>query len=174
MYVISGIILCIVGVLVLIYPISSYNAFAIIFVIALAILSIVQVYNALTEPGSSFWGWDIVFAIIYAILAIVLLTHPNITKEMFPFLIAFMTLFRGINLLGVAGRMRSLSEDTSWRWIGFAGIISVILSFIIMFNLSIVVPYVDIMLVIVFFSAGGGSIYAGSQLHKLYKQFKNT
>lgn len=173
LYVFTGVVLCVLWILVLAYPERSYNVFAVVFVIALAFMSLVQVYKAITKWTGPSWGWDIAFAIIYAILAIYLLVYPGITSQIFPFIIAFLTLFRGIDLLWVAGTMRSVSESTSWRWIGFAGIISLILSFVLMFNVAFVMPYVDVMLVIVFFAAGGGSIYAGMKLHDVYKKLKN-
>ncbi len=173
MYTISGVVLFAIGALVLMYPQESYTSFAVVFVIGFFVMSLIHLYDVLTSTeANATWWWDLTIALIYAIFSMLLLFHPNITKEIFPLILGFAMLFRWASLLWASGVVRSLNEDTSWRWVAFWGLITIVLSFVVMFNPSFAAGYVDVMLVILFISAGVGSFYAGHKLHQVHKKIK--
>ncbi len=169
MFSLSGVVFCILGFLVMANPDQVYGALPYVFVAGLMVFAVMQLIDSLKASSGINWGWNLAFAIVYMVVAGVLFFNADITKELFNIIVGVIMLFQGAMMLGTSGMIRSAGDNLPWRWMAFIGILVMVLSFIVMTNQSFAEGYMIFILVLLFMSAGAGSLYIGYELHKLHK-----
>ncbi|NOX85157.1 MAG: hypothetical protein GXO86_04195 [Chlorobi bacterium] len=81
-------------------------------------------------PG---WGWQFASGIIDVLIGSVLITYPELTMKILPFIVGFWLMFSGGIAIGVSFEIKSLGAK-SWEWLFLLGILTIIFSFILIIN----------------------------------------
>lgn len=132
LYILMGIILFIFGISIIRHPIASYLGLAMYFSIIIIVLGISEIMNAFAGKGARHWGWGLTIGILDLIFGFILLTHPAITEDILPYMVGFILMFKSIDFIAESIQLSTL-KIKGWGWILFAGIITLIFSFMIVF-----------------------------------------
>lgn len=132
LYILLAIVLFVFGVGILRHPAASYFGLALYFSIIIIVIGICEFMNALAGGSSRHWGWGLVVGIIYFIIGFVLLIHPAIAENILPYIVGFILMFKSIDFISESLEMSSL-RVRGWGWILFAGIVTLVFSFMIVF-----------------------------------------
>lgn len=130
---IGGIVLCVLGVLCLLFPFTSTAVMGYIASAAILVTGILSIIEYFRMPVFLHSAALLVPGIINVIVGILLLTS---TKEnmivVFAFVIAFELLITGIEELSSASRLKYFG-DTGYGWLIASGVISIVIAIIFMF-----------------------------------------
>lgn len=131
----ASIIMVLLGIGVFVAPQFFVNMMIWIFVIGLMIYGVFMIYDYAKSEIKN--GWSLTSGIMAVILGFLLVFAPALARaETFGFMLAFMTLFTGINQITASSVMKK-QGGTGTGWLLAAGIINTILGFFFLFN-----PYV--------------------------------
>lgn len=129
-----GIVLIIFSILLLIQPAQAYVAISIVFSVCMFMSGIFEIVFSLSNssflPG---WGWYFAGGVIDLMLGIVLMSNPELSMGVIPFLVAFWIMFRGFTCIGFSTDMHRLGVK-DWGWFLVFGILAVLCSFAIMWQ----------------------------------------
>ena len=116
----KGIVLIILSFFVFGHPLESLLGLAVFIGIALLITGIFQIIAGIMASSvDDNWGWRLAEGIIDVIFALVLLSNPDITAAIFPFIIGFWMIVYGIMIF--SGSFKSKKEgDGNW-WVSLLG-----------------------------------------------------
>ena len=129
-----GIVAVIFGILALRYPAGAAHAFVVIFAVfafADAVFDIIAA-TSFGRHGMR-WGWYALSALISIAAGVVALTYPGITFMTLVLLIGIRAIVLGLMEIGVAFSWHE--QDGRWM-VGFAGVLSIILGFLLFANPS--------------------------------------
>ena len=169
---IFGILAIGLGIYMFIYPIETYvilsYMFAVYFILYGVSTSYITFKNRELIPA---WGWSFAFGIFTVILGCMLFI-PGMAVGTFVYYVAFSVMFMGINACGTSFALKS-QGDKGWGWTLALGIITVILSFIMLNHPLMSVGVISIWAAIAFVMLGCtlcGLAYLLSVLHSSAKK----
>lgn len=132
-----SILMVLLGIGVFMAPQFFVSMMIWIFVIGLMIYGVFLIADYARSPVKN--GWNLTSGIMAVILGFLLIFAPALSRaETFGFMLAFMTLFTGINQIAASSVMKKEGGNGT-GWLLAAGIINTILGFFFLFN-----PYVMI------------------------------
>lgn len=139
-----GILAIILGIYMFMYPLETYVVLSYVFAAYFLIYGIFTCYetyrNRALIPA---WGWNFAFGILTVILGCMLFV-PGMATGTFVFYVAFSILFMGINACSASFALKA-EGDKGWGWTLALGILTVILSIIMLnhplFSMSVVSTY---------------------------------
>ena len=133
-YLLSGILLIITGIIVLWYPGESYLGLSIVFGVLLFVIGIMRTATAAASRAvAKDWGWNLAFGIIEIILGLILMIHPGITAITLPFIFGFWLLLAGVYLIAFSFQLKD-HHMKGWGWFLAGAIITIIFSLLVIFN----------------------------------------
>lgn len=133
--IVISILMVLLGIGVFMAPQFFVSMMIWIFVIGLMIYGVFLIYDYAKSEVKN--GWNLTSGIMAVILGFMLIFAPALARaETFGFMLAFMTLFTGINQITASSVMKKQGGNGT-GWLLAAGIINTILGFFFLFN-----PYV--------------------------------
>ncbi|CAB1276172.1 HdeD family acid-resistance protein [Candidatus Nitrosacidococcus tergens] len=166
-HLVVGILFIIGGFWVLKTPMASYLALSVFFSVMMFVSGISGISFALSNKNKIHgWGWHLAGGIIDFILGIILIIYPQITMIILPILFAFWVMFRGFWAIGVAIELQKFK--VRYWWISLIlGILSLILSFILIDNPLFAGISIIFLTAFTFFSFGLTQIFLAFDLRSL-------
>lgn len=128
----KGIALIILSFFVFRHPIGSLLGLAVFIGVTLLITGIFQIIaGIMVSSVDDNWGWRLAEGIIDVIFAMVLLSNPDITAAVFPFIVGFWMIVYGIMIF--SGSFKSKKEgDGNWWLSLLGGILTVLFGWFVM------------------------------------------
>jgi uncharacterized membrane protein HdeD (DUF308 family) len=122
LFLLTGILLLIVGLWVFASPAASYLSLSFIFSMGILFTGIFEIAFALSNRKTMHsWGWTLASGVLDLVIGFYLLSYPGITMTVLPFILGFWLLFRGFSAVGSAFDMKSMG-DKNWGWSLFLGV----------------------------------------------------
>ena len=133
-YLIGGILLLVVGVLVLMYPVTSYAGLSLYFAAAILVNGIMQIiFSVNNRTVLSGWGWYLTGGIIDLIVGGYLLTYPVVAAATLPLYIGFWLMFRSFSAISTSLDLRAMGMQ-GWGWLLVIALLTLALAVGILFN----------------------------------------
>lgn len=164
-------LLCIgIGFFVLLNPLDSYPALAIIFAISFLIGGVSSLsFAILNRKTIPFWGWNLAMSIIVTILGLILVFNLNFTESVLAFYVAFSLLFSGFNSISMAFVTKA-AGDKNWGWSLALGIITAFLAILLMLHPVFTALTIVFMTSFGFIMLGVSLLFLTYQVYKLNKK----
>ncbi|MDR0798414.1 MAG: DUF308 domain-containing protein, partial [Dysgonamonadaceae bacterium] len=128
-----GILFIAIAVIMLLFPIESYETISRVFAVLMFVVGIFEVVFAFSNrkllPG---WGWILSLGILDVVLGVFLIAHPYLSASLIIFILAFWLIFRGFSLIGTSMDLQRFGNQT-WGWYLAIGILSIICAIGIIF-----------------------------------------
>lgn len=131
--IIVGILSIVFGIWIFRNPIESYLGLAMYFSIMFILIGISEIINAFTGKRHRQWGWSLTMGILDFVIGFLLLYNLAWAADILPYVVAFILMFKGIDFIGYATQMQT-QRIANWGWLLFAGILTVLFSFLIIFH----------------------------------------
>lgn len=165
-----GILYIIVAICLLTAPISSYVALSVIFSISILISGILEIlFSFSNKKNMSSWGWYLAGGFIDLFIGIYLVVYPLVSMEIIPFIVAFWLMFRGFTLCGYSTDLKRYGTR-EWGWYLTIGILTIICSFIILWQPGFGAIYLLYLLSFGFLMLGLFRIIFSFELKRLHKR----
>lgn len=153
LFLILGILFILMGIWAIFTPLSSFLALTIFFAVTFLVSGIFEtIYAISNRENIDNWSWNLTGGIIDLLIGILLVSRPEISVIALIFFVGFALMFRSIMIIGWAIQYKKLGIK-NWGWLLFSGILSVILSFLLLRNPDIaslvIVYYVGFALVFI-------------------------
>lgn len=163
----AGILLIGFGVWVIASPVVSYISISKVLAFCILATGIFEIIFALVNFKSiESWGWVLVSGLIDFSIGGYLFLYPLITMVILPIIVGLWLLFRGALSIANAIDLRAYGFN-EWGWVLFAGILIVILAFVILTNPIFGVINIIIWTACAFIWAGVFRIILALKLRKL-------
>lgn len=131
---IIGLIFILLGIYVLATPAASYLTLSLVFSLSFLVSGILEiVFSIANRKEMDSWGWYLAGGVLYSLLGILLLSRPEISLITLPFVVGFYVLFYSASALGWAYDLRNMGI-MGWGNVAVAGVLGIILSFILLWN----------------------------------------
>lgn len=131
---ILGILFICTGIWVLRTPLESYLTLSIVFSVIIFISGISEIiYSITNRKETDNWGWVLAGGIIDLLLGIWLLSSPLLSIAVLPYIVSFFLMFRSMIAMGFAFDLKGFT-DSGWGWLLALGILSLLLSFVLLWN----------------------------------------
>ncbi|MDH3323554.1 MAG: HdeD family acid-resistance protein [Flavobacteriaceae bacterium] len=164
---IMGLLLVVGAVWMFRTPAESFVSLAGIFSVIILISGLLSVFFAFVSKNDiDDWGLFLAGGILDIVVGVVLLKYPQITMVLFSLFIGFWLLFRGVNAISTAFKLRKDGID-NWGWILFFGVLTVIFAFMSIINPLIGATYLVFTLALGFLLLGIVYIFLSFQLKKV-------
>ncbi len=126
----KGIVLIVLAFIVFNNPGATLLGIALFIGIGLLLTGVAIIIIALAgKKEMDNWGWKLAEGMLDVLFGFILIANPEITAVVLPFLIGFWAMFYGILLTVGAFNLKKIS----WSLL-IAGVLTIILGYIIMFN----------------------------------------
>jgi uncharacterized membrane protein HdeD (DUF308 family) len=169
LFLLTGILLIVVGFWVFASPLASYLSLSFIFSIGILFTGIFEIAFAISNRKTmDSWGWTLAGGILDLVIGLYLLSYPSVSMTVLPFILGFWLLFRGFSAVGSAFDMKSYG-DKNWGWFLFMGIAIVFFGVMVLANPAFGVANIIIWTGSAFIVAGVFRIYLAIKLRKLKK-----
>jgi uncharacterized membrane protein HdeD (DUF308 family) len=129
-HVILGIILLALGIVILLFPETSYITMSVLFGIIIALSGIMYICMGF-QKNLKGRGWLLVGGVVELALGIYLTFTPALSALTLPLVLGFWLLFKGFSLLGLTFSKRS-GEDAGWGLAVFSGAMLILCGMIIL------------------------------------------
>ncbi|PQA95572.1 hypothetical protein B0A69_04100 [Chryseobacterium shigense] len=131
---IFGIIFLICGFYVFTVPLATYVTLSIFFSVSFLFSGITEIFFSLQNNKSlQGWGWFLISGLLTTAIGVYLVSNPQISMTVLPFVIGFTLLFRSFQLLGFAFDLKS-QKILSWGNVALASAGGIIFSLLLIFN----------------------------------------
>ena len=144
-----GILLTGLGIYAILFPSQAYMILAWLFGFSFIVTGVMSITMSLIGkriiPG---WGWYLAWGILGVLLGIYLLANIIATEMVMYLILAFWLLVEGIFLVAQSVSISRL-RNSGWGWTFVGGILTIIISFIIMFN-----PFIGYLTIIMWLAIG--------------------
>lgn len=127
---ILGIIVLALGIVILLFPQTSYITMSLLFGVVIALSGIMYIGTGLSKKVKG-RGWLIVCGIIELAFGIFLMFSPAVSALTLPLFLGFWLLFKGFSLLGL-GISTSSIKGSGWGWTLFSAALLIICGAIIL------------------------------------------
>jgi uncharacterized membrane protein HdeD (DUF308 family) len=169
LFLLTGVLLIVVGLWVFASPIASYLSLSLIFSLGILFTGIFEIIFAVANRSTmDSWGWTLAGGILDVVIGSYLLAYPAISMSVLPFILGFWLLFRGFSAIGSAFDMKSYG-DKNWGWFLFLGIGIIFFGVMVLANPAFGVANIIIWTAFAFIFAGVFRIYLALKLRKLKK-----
>jgi len=166
---IVGIILIGMGIYTFSSPLTSYLALSFLFSVSFLASGISEIVFAIANRKEiTNWWWTLIFGIITAAVGVMLITSPAISMTTLAFYIGITILFRSIGAISLAWDLKSYGVS-DWQGLMFIGILSLLFSFILLWNPLFAGMSLVFWTATAFIMAGIFSIYFSLKLRKLHR-----
>lgn len=171
-----GVITFILGLLVFVYPGTSYMTLARVFAVVILVSGLTEIIMAFSENYLPGRGWVAIGGTLEFIIGLVLLFNPAISAIALPFVLAFWMMLKGFSEIGLASDLRAM-KVSGMGWSIFSGLLLILCGVAILFlpmvgtKIIIIMLGVGLLLAGISISAFAIEIYA---LKKPYREFKNS
>lgn len=167
---ILGIVFILMGVWILRTPVSSLIALTIFFAITFLVSGIFETIYAIANRKIIYnWGWNLAGGIIDLLIGILLISVPGLSFVFLMFYVGFALIFRAIMTIGWAVYLNR-QGFRNWGWVLVAGIIGLILSFVLLSDPAFTGWLIVIYLSITFMMLGIAQIVLSLWLKQLNKK----
>jgi len=161
-----GILYLFAGVWVFQTPLESYVSLSILFSVFIFVSGISQiVFSISNRRNTQNWGWYLAGGILDLIIGMLLITHPLMTMSILPFYVGFWLLFQGFLAIGLSFQFKAIGVS-SWGWMLFFGILTLIFSFLLLANPVFAGLSIVYMTAIAFITTGVSRIFLAFDLKK--------
>ncbi|MGI6108396.1 MAG: HdeD family acid-resistance protein [Eubacteriaceae bacterium] len=171
---IFGILAIALGIFMFMYPIDTYvilsYVFAVYFILYGVSTSYITFKNRELIPA---WGWSFAFGIFTIILGCMLFI-PGMAVGTFVYYVSFSVMFMGINCCAVSFSLKD-QGDKGWGWTLVLGILTIVLSFIMLNHPLMSIGVISIWAAIMFIMLGCtlcGLAYRLSVVHSAAKKLE--
>ena len=131
---ILGILFICTGIWVLRTPLESYLTLSILFSVTIFISGIIEIiYSVTNRKEIDNWGWILAGGIIDLLLGIWLISSPLLSIAVLPYIVSFFLMFRSMIAMGFAFDLKGFT-DSGWGWLLALGILSLLFSFVLLWN----------------------------------------
>lgn len=166
---IFGIIFLICGFYVFSVPLATYVTLSVIFSVSFLVSGITEVFFSIQNNKSlQGWGWFLVSGLLTTAIGLYLVSNPQISMSVLPFVVGFTLLFRSFQLLGFAFDLRS-QKILSWGNVALASAGGIIFSLLLIFNPVFTGMSLVTLTAVSFIFIGVASIMLALDLRKLKK-----
>ena len=166
---IAGLLYIAVGIWVLLTPVTSYLALALLFSISFIVSGISEIIFSISNRKElDSWGWKLAYGLLTAIIGLILLNSPLLTIATLPLYVGFVVLFRSIMAISFSIELSSYGVK-QWGWLLFIGILGLIFSYILIWNPGFAGLTLVYWTGLALITLGIYSIYFSIQLNKLRK-----
>lgn len=138
-FMITGILLCLLGVMVLSSPFVFGVGATIAMGVLLIIGSVVQIYHAVKERSKPGFWFSLITGLLMGIIGVLVIMHPMISMLMLTLILISYLVIQGFFKAIYAFQLRPLQ---GWGWVLFSGIISSILGIFLLFQFPVSALYV--------------------------------
>lgn len=131
---IAGIVYLILGVLVFVYPATTYAALLGLFIAGFGVVGLVGIYYAVSNRHKlSHWRWSLLTGLIDLTIALVLLATPGITAFILPIYVGFVLMFRSIIGIGFSTYLAHY-KVRNWGLVLLLSILGIFFSLLMIWN----------------------------------------
>jgi uncharacterized membrane protein HdeD (DUF308 family) len=164
---IIGIIFILLGIWVFRTPLASYLVLATIFSVSFLIAGIAEIAFALgNRKQLDHWGWFFGSGILSTLIGMLLISNPGLSMVTLPLYIGFGVMFRSISAISFAFNLKEIgSEYHSILYMGLAGMV---LSFLLIWNPTVVGMTLVTMTALIFILLGMIAIMLSLKMKKFH------
>ena len=127
-----GLVLGALALYITFRPLQGYVGLSIIFGWTFIVTGLSKIFISFSRRKViSGWGWYLVYGILSLVLGIYLVTNLILTMETLPMIFAFWLLLQGSFLISNAISMKPYK---GWGWVLTGGILTIVVSFLLLFN----------------------------------------
>ncbi len=136
-FLISGILLIILGIAAFINPVEAYLGLSIYFAAVILVNGVSGIYFSISHRVTlQGWGWLLILGIAEVLLGLYLLAAPLVAMSTLAFFIGFWLLFRSSITISNAIAIKNLGYN-GWGWVLATGIIGALFGLLVLFNPSL-------------------------------------
>ncbi|MDR0940842.1 MAG: DUF308 domain-containing protein, partial [Bacteroidales bacterium] len=129
-----GILFVALGIVMMFTPGLTYMALALVFSIGMFVAGIFEITFSISNRKTlSGWGWYLASGIIDLLFGILLISIPELSLAVIPFLVAFWFMFRGFSVIGFSVDLKQVG-NTNWGWYLVFGILIIVCSTVLLFH----------------------------------------
>lgn len=122
------------GIYVFTVPLETYITLSVIFSVTFIFSGIFEIFFSIQNKELlDGWGWDLTDGILSLLIGIYLITYPEISMIILPFVVGFTMLFRSIQSLGIAFDLSNYGI-LHWRTLAIVSVLGIFLSFVLLSN----------------------------------------
>lgn len=170
---ILGILFIAVGIWALITPAATYLSLALLFSVTFFVTGLLEIIFSISHRKQlDGWGWSLASGILSFIIGVLLIIYPQVSILTLPLFVGFVVLFQSSMAIAWSIELKKY-KVSNWGWLLFAGILGVILSFILLWNPLFAGLTVAVFTGIALITIGIFHIHFSIELKKLKKTFKN-
>lgn len=126
-FLLRGLIFILLGIYMIVEPSESYLALSLIFGVIILVTGIAELAHVVSNRHSRSWKWRLLLGIIDLALGLILVYNLKLSMVVLPLLVGIWLFLTGISLLTFA----TLIRHPFWLILG--GVLTTILSFLVMF-----------------------------------------
>ncbi|VTP93967.1 HdeD family acid-resistance protein [Sphingobacterium daejeonense] len=131
---ILGVIFILCGIYVYTTPLETYLALSLVFSISFIISGLSDIFFSIQNSKVvNGWGWYLVSGIFSLVMGIYLVSYPQISMVILPFVAGFTLLFRSFQLLGFSLDLKD-TGIISWGNLAILSVLGILLSFMLLAN----------------------------------------
>lgn len=131
---ITGILLIAFSIWIFVTPISSFVSIAWLLSLGFVFVGVVEiVYSISNRHHLRSWGWDLAGGMFTLLFGLILTLKPGLSALLLSIYIGFWLLFRSVLQIVASFELKRIGL-TNWGWILVMGILSSIVSFILLVN----------------------------------------
>ncbi|RIV67388.1 HdeD family acid-resistance protein [Flagellimonas aequoris] len=149
LFLISGLLLFIIGFFAVTHPIESYLAFSLVFAAMIFLGGVIRLMFAISNKAMlTSWKRILAFAVLEAIIGLMLLLYPGLSGMMLLLIVGFYIMLSGGALIQLGMHLNSFGNK-SWHWILTGGVLTTIFGMLVVLS-----PMVGITTVVVWIGFG--------------------
>ena len=166
-FIVLGILLILASFWMFSTPVESFVGLAMFFSGLIFISGLFSVFFAFTNKEDiENFGLFLAGGILDVVIGFILLKYPGITVVLFSLFVGFWLLFRGINIISFAFRLKNFDES-NWIWTLIMGIFVVFFALLAIVNPLIGASYLVYTLSLSILILGLANIFIGWKLRKV-------
>jgi uncharacterized membrane protein HdeD (DUF308 family) len=174
LFLVFGILFILMGIWVLVTPVSSFIALSIFFALTFLVVGILEIIYAISNGKAiDHWGWNLAGGILDLILGVILVSHPHLSMIFLIFYIGFALFFRSVMTIGSAIHLNK-QDIRNWGWVLVIGILGLIFSFLLLWNPALTGLAIVIYLGVAFIFIGISQLILSFRLKQWKNQNKNA
>ena len=163
----AGILFILLGVWVLLSPVSSYLSLSLLFSCGMLFAGVFEVVFAIGNRKTLHgWGWTLAGGMIDFSLGAYLMYLPLLSMVIMPLIMGLWMLFRGCMAIGSSLELRAYGV-LDWTWLMATGVLIILLSLLIIGHPLFTALNVVVWTAFAFILSGIFRIYLSLQLKKL-------
>jgi len=131
---IKGIIFVLLSFFVFRHPVSALVGLALYIGFSLLATGLLLIITSLSNTKREQWGWQLAEGVIDVLFAFILLSNPEVTATVFPFVVGFWMMVYGVILFSNSFSLKKEGEKSWWMNL-ITGILTVVFGYFVTSNL---------------------------------------